>query len=461
MQGSDGNLYGTAAAGGAYGDGTAFQLTPGGVFTKLHDFLAASDGQTPDSSLVEGSDGSFYGQARFGGTSQGQPEFGAPSPGFGTVYRVSPDGEFTVLHRYAGEDGAFPVAGMILGSDGNFYGTTSDGGTVPVAGVAFRLSPAGVQTVLHTFSADYLVESISRLVAATDGNFYGTIARGGDYGYGSVFRLTREGEFTTLYSFGDGRPNDGTYPETGLIQGRDGNFYGTTVRGGGWPDYGLIYRITPSGEITFLHGFTDEEGITPSELIQDADGNLYGTTQGGGKDGRGTVFKLEAGGDLLTIHRFSGEGDGQNPIAGLVRGSDGSLYGSTMNGAAANGTIFRLQLSAVPPGTVSLAAAGDGRVQYRMGKGVVVFRRTGDLGLPLTVTYTFKGSAVPGEDFKPLGGTLTIPVGARQAKVKITPLSNAANPGKRKLKITLSPTSDGSYKTAGPTTVTLNVLGGG
>jgi uncharacterized protein (TIGR03437 family) len=204
-------------------------------------------------------------------------------------------------------------------------------------------------TTLYTFTGKGDGSGASAgLVQATDGNFYGTTLDGGAASNGSVFRITPGGTLTTIYSFtGHG---DGGEPRVGLFQATDGNLYGTAY-GGGNPNGGTVFKITLAGALTTLHSFSGSEGASPrAVLIQATDGNFYGTTQFGGTARNGTIFKITPGGVLTTLYSFTGGSDGSQPIAALVEGTDGNLYGTTPLGGANNlGTVFKLQLALPPP----------------------------------------------------------------------------------------------------------------
>ncbi len=295
--GSDGNFYGTTQLGGTNGKGTVFSITPAGALTTIHSFSPTDgnglngDGAYPVAALVQGGDGNFYGTAQLGGTS-----------GSGTVFQITPTGVVTTLHTFSAvdgsngnADGANPVAGLVLGSDGNFYGTTTAGGTGPTGG------------------------------------------------FGTVFSITPDGTLTNLYSFvGD---TDGAAPQATLVQGSDGNFYGTTTSG--VSGAGTIFSITPAGKLTTLHTFSDDGQngtFFESALVEGSDGNFYGTATDDGSKTEDTIFSITPAGTLTTLYTFSGS-DGQRPQAALVRGQDGNFYGTTeLGGGADSGTVFRLTL---------------------------------------------------------------------------------------------------------------------
>jgi len=343
VHGSDGNFYGTTVAGGTNGDGTVFRISPGGSYTNLYSFAGyPNDGNGPSAGLVQGSDSNFYGTTFYGGAS-----------GYGTVFRISPGGSYTNLYSFAGypNDGANPVAGLVHGSDGSFYGTTESGGTNDY-GTVFRISPGGSYTNLYSFagSPNDGESPSAGLVLGSDGNFYGTAFYGGTSGYGTVFRISPGGSHTNLYSF-TGAPSDGALPLATLVQGSDGNFYGTTYQGGtNFCDCGTVFRISPSGSYRNLYSFADvPDGSLPyAGLAQGSDGNFYGTTlYGGGTSDYGTVFRISPGGSYTNLYSFGsspadGE-DGANPRDELVQGSDGNFYGTTYQGGTYKyGTVFKL-----------------------------------------------------------------------------------------------------------------------
>ena len=268
----------------------AFAAQADVVFTNLYSFQPFPNGESP-AGLIQGSDGYFYGTTSQGGANNA-----------GTVFKISTNGMLTSLYSFTGRnDGANPY-GLVQGTDGYFYGTTSQGGANN-AGTVFKLSTNGTLTTLYSFANDggYL-GGHSGLVQGTDGCFYGTTEAGGTNGVGSVFKITSNGALTSLYSFTGG--NDGYLVVAGLVQGSDGYFYGTTEWGGTY-DGGTIFKISRNGTLTSLHSFTGgNEGLDPiSALVEGNDGFFYGTTEGGGSNSRGTVFKI--------THYCPGKGRGE------------------------------------------------------------------------------------------------------------------------------------------------------
>jgi uncharacterized repeat protein (TIGR03803 family) len=344
VPGTDGDFYGLTNRGGAGGQGTVFKMTLAGALTTLHSFAGnRSEGWFPYASLVVGPDGNFYGTTFEGGARN-----------VGTVFQITPSGTLATLYSFAGSDGANPYAGLIQGTDGNSYGTTSRGGAGSF-GTVFQMTPAGVLTTLHSFSGPDGTVPVGGVVQGTDGSFYGTTVSGGPSDKGTIFKVTPAGALTTLYSFtgGDAEPCcDPWYPQAGLVQGTDGNLYGTTSGGGTrdestgfFADEGTIFTIEPAGALTMtmLYSFVWSDGGEPyAGLIQGTDGDFYGTTAWGGASSKGTIFKITPAGALTTLYSFAGS-DGRHPQAGLVQGTDGSFFGTTGGGGLSDkGTIFKI-----------------------------------------------------------------------------------------------------------------------
>jgi uncharacterized repeat protein (TIGR03803 family) len=211
----------------------------------------------------------------------------------GTVFKIITNGTLASLYLFTGgNDGKWPLAGLVQGSDGNFYGTTTSGGTSQ-SGTVFKISPEGSFSSLCSFTGgNDGANPQACLVQGSDGNFYGTTQFGGTNQSGTVFKISPEGSFTSLYSFTGG--NDGEYPYGGLVQGRDGNFYGTTLFGGVNGGHGTVFKISANGSFSSLYSFTGgNDGANPQAgLVEGRDSNFYGTTVNGGVGGVGTVFQL-------------------------------------------------------------------------------------------------------------------------------------------------------------------------
>jgi len=301
---------------------------------------------------------------------------------------VSPAQKLTTLYTFCAEDncadGDLPSAPLVQGSDGNFYGTTSEGGTGNSCssgggcGTVFKMSPSGALTTIYSFCSQPNCAdghlSFSELAQGADGNFYGTTAWGGRYGglcstlgCGTVFKITPSGTLTTLYTFcSQQNCTDGAVPHGGLVQGTDGNLYGTTGAGGVSDicvyegGCGTVFKITPNGTLTTLYSFNGDDGTAPyGRLVLGTDGNYYGITNVGGandkceyENGCGTVFKITPSGTLTTLYSFCSQlncTDGYEPVNGLAQGADGNFYGTTPHGGTypsqcgdGCGTVFKI-----------------------------------------------------------------------------------------------------------------------
>jgi uncharacterized repeat protein (TIGR03803 family) len=362
VQGANGIFYGTTTFGGAngcdgeLGCGTVFSLTAGGKLTTLYSFCSQGgsrcpDGSTPTSGLVQGTDGDFYGTTYDGGVN-----------GYGTVFKITPGGALATLYSFDNTDGAQPHAGLIQAADGKFYGTTYEGGPnscgIYQCGTIFTITVGGTLTTLHSFDGTD-GQNPNGLVQGDDGRFYGTTILGGASDRGTVFSITPSGKLTTVHSFcsqGAKTCTDGTYPQAGLIQATDGNFYGT-AGGGGANFYGTVFRLTPSGTLTTLHSFDFTDGAYPNAaLVEGTNGDFYGVTDLGGTGtdnscilGCGTIFSITLGGKFRMLGDFD-VSDGANPVAGLIEATNGTLYGTTEAGGASSacsggcGTVFSLSV---------------------------------------------------------------------------------------------------------------------
>jgi len=296
-------------------------------------------GVHPGAGLTLGPDGNFYGTTRDGGSSNA-----------GTIFRLTPGGAFTSLFAFSTTNGAAPQGGLVFGNDGNLYGTTAQGGPGN-SGTAFMFSTNGTLTTLASLGGTNGADPQCQLASDANGSFYGTAPEQGANFSGTVFRVTTNGVLTTLVAFDDA---NGSSPEDGLTAGTDGNFYGTTANGGS-SGVGTVFRVTPGGDVTTLVSFNNTNGAIPlGGLVQGSDGNFYGTAGFGGSLGFGTIFRVTTNGALTTLFNFHFT-DGQQPSTKLVFGPDGSLYGTTGLGGSTNnnpvgnglGTVFRITTDGV------------------------------------------------------------------------------------------------------------------
>jgi uncharacterized repeat protein (TIGR03803 family) len=346
IQASDGYFYGTTEY-GAGGVGTVFRITADGTYTNLFSFASGAfgvNGWQPLGGLVQGSDGNFYGTTSMKGTN---------GCSCGTVFRISSSGSYATIYYFGNNlnDGTYPRGSMLKGPDGNFYGTTTSGG-VYGGGVVFRITPSGAYTNLYSFrvSGGDGWQPVDGLAQATDGNFYGTTLKGGSNSFGTVFRISPNGAYTNLHSFAGGAAygnNDGRSPIGAVVQGPDGNFYGTTSGGGtNINSTGVVFRMTPGGVCTTLYTFRDSpDGANPqTRLVLGSDGNFYGTTVGGGVsnvNANGTLFRISPSGQYTNFYSFGAPGSG-GPQGALVQGSDGNFYGTTYLDGTLAGTVFKV-----------------------------------------------------------------------------------------------------------------------
>ncbi len=440
VQGADGNFYGTTFRGGMV-VGTAYKITAGGTLTSLHAFNG-TDGLNPAANLLLASDGNYYGTTSSGGNLN-----------LGNIFKMTPSGTVTQVYSFCTSscpNGANPMGALVQGADGNFYGTAQGGGDGHCSGISgigcgtvFKVTPSGTLTLLHAFTGPEGADPYAGLVQGTDGNFYGTTQHGGtgnnskciensNLGCGTVFKITPSGTLTTLYNFCvQGNCPDGYGPQAALVQGADGNFYGTTHWGGtGTIGNGTIFRITPSGALTTLHSFAGypTDGASPiGGLIQATDGNFYGTTPSGGAHFTGgTVYQVTPGGALTTIYSFcalSHCDDGSDSYAPLLQGTDGNLYGTTTSGGTGcnggfcgYGTVFKVSVGLGQFVSLQPASGGVGTPVTILGNNLSGATGVTFNGTPATFNVVASGEI-----------TTTVPAGATTGTVQVTTPSGSVN----------------------------------
>jgi uncharacterized repeat protein (TIGR03803 family) len=400
--GTDGDFYGTAYSGGTFHAGMVFKITSSGALTTLYNFGTCKypcvDGIFPKAPPVEGRDGNFYGTTAYSndGTNSG------------LVYRVTPNGTYTILHRFVYTAAGYnPQAPLILGSDGNFYGTTYVGGktlsstcvaAALTCGTVFKMTPSGTVTFLHEFDKTDGAGPLAPVVQGTDGDFYGTTSGGGDAnGDGVIFKLTPSGQYTVLHIFNG--TTDGKRPDAGLVEATDGNFYGTTTLGGS-KNYGTLYKITPSGTFSVLYNFDNTTGAIPQvTLFQHTNGDLYGEAQMGGKFSQGTIYSLDT--ELQPFVTLLPNWGAVGTSIGILGQNFTSASAVSFNGASAKFTVHSdTYLTATVPG-----AAITGSVTVDTGAGPLKSKQTFMVLPSITGFSPVKGDA--GDSVVITGGGLT------------------------------------------------------
>jgi uncharacterized repeat protein (TIGR03803 family) len=344
-----GTLYGTTTVGGTgdctmeghiTGCGTVFEVS-GARETVLYSFQGGTDGWAPLGGLVRDKRGNLYGTAADGG-----------AYGYGMVFKLAGKAK-TILYSFQGTpDGAYPATTLTQDSEGNLYGTTDGGGANGVGGTVFKLDPSGNETVLYSFCSELECADgespRGSLLMEASGDLFGTTYFGGNVGAGTVFKVDTKGIETVLHSFctTPGDCPDGAYPEGGPAIDSTGNLYGTTTGGGveGQP-YGNVFKLDPSGQETVLHEFCSEpgcaDGLQPiAGVIIDAQGNLFGTTGA-------TVFEIDATGNFRIVYTFTGLPGPVEPVGGLTMDPKGNLYGTASQGGPGNCTFLYYGCGAV------------------------------------------------------------------------------------------------------------------
>jgi len=407
VQGLERDLYGTTIDGGAYGSGNVFRIDRLGNVTSIYDFCAQSncaDGQYPDSTLVLGPDGDFYGTTQNGGLYN-----------YGSVFKISTSGVLTTLHSFDIVDGVSPYGALLFASNGNFFGTTNEAGACAGGGgcgTVFTISPQGKFKTLYNFCMESGCPDgefpVGGLIEGSDGNIYGTTNAGGNStcpggGCGTIYRITPSGAFTTLHRFNN---TDGAYPPPALVEVRKGLFYGTTAGGGANHD-GTVFAMTAKGAFKTLHSFDGTDGSSPFVLTAGSDGNLYGTTLGGGNDDAGTIFNITPDGNLTTVHSFAQHF--YYYFGGLTQGTNGKFYGTTyFGGPADDGTIYSLSTGLKPFVKVQPSVATEGAAVSILGN-----------NLDSATNVTFNGTPASFQIISPTLVLATVPSGAESGMVEV------------------------------------------
>jgi uncharacterized repeat protein (TIGR03803 family) len=431
-QGRDGNLYTTAPNGGVDGAdggtpvccGAAFKITPDGTLTTLHDFTGGVDGGTPTDGLTLGTDGNLYGTTLFGGANN-----------YGTIFKITPQGDLTTLYSFTdGMDGAYPNSAPIEGANGEFYGTTSEGGVTTCedgdgCGTLYKITSAGAFTTFFQFDSSNGYGPTS-LTLGTNGDFYGIAT--GSTGLVVFFKITPAAKLTILHTF--------TNTEsvlTPLVQGSDGNFYGVSDTGPGTHGHGLVFKLTPSGKFTNLHSMSPtSDGEEPVGLMQATDGNFYGVNAYGGPANSacegvscGTLFQITSAGDFSVLYYFNSTNGGVPEVAPLQHTSgvfyaDTEIGGSgTLNACSANGcgVFYSWKNASVTPFVSLLPYSGKvGATIEFLGQGFV----------PGETTVSFNGTAAAVHVVSSTYLTAKVPEGATTGLVTVTTSGNSLTSNK-------------------------------
>lgn len=411
FQGPDGSLYGTSTSGGAYGQGSYFTLTPSGQLQTLYSFCFSSKcaaGAYP-SPLMFRPDGHFIGFTVAGGTLGG-----------GTVFDFDDIGDLTVLYNFQ-----HPLAvsqPLIVGPDGQFYGIANLGGLFGCGEIINYVNGSSgnpIQT-LYNFNFNGPCQPTS-LVVGTDGNFYGTtyFTAGRGINCGTFFKLTLGGSLSVIHTF---EPNEGCTPAS-LTLGNDGNFYGTTTLNNG------VFKVTPAGKVTVLQSLNKSEGlfVVPG-LVQGSDGNFYGAASAGGSStnwpcfgfGCGTLFQITPAGNLTVIHDFDLTAGGW-PSTPPVQHTNGLFYGDAAGGSGwgnpGGGVFYSLNNNLAPFAALTPYAASTGTPIEIIGQGFTASTTVSFNGMLATSVQVSSSSHL----------TVTVPTGATTGPVTVTTSTGMLN----------------------------------
>jgi len=425
-QGRDGNFYAESNQGGTSGNGTVFKISPGGTPTIILSF-DGTDGTNANGGMTLGTDGNLYGDTSNGGSS-----------GNGITFKITSKGKETALHNFANDgDGANPANVLVRGTN-VFYGTTNNSSAETI----YQVASSGSLTTLHTFSNSD-GQAGGQLFLASDGNIYGGMNQGGEYGYGTAFKMTPKGAYAVLHNFSN---TDGNEAAPGMVEINPGKFYGTTELGGS-NGAGVVYSLTSSGVFSVLHNFNSStDGYQALTLMLATDGNAYGVAASGGSANCGTIFEVTAAGVFSVVHTFDNT-HGCTPAGYLTQGTDGKLYGLATNGGAnGNGVFYSLDLGLSPFATLMTTSGKEFSSVEILGQGfsessVVEFGGVTATKITLTGS-TYILATVPAGA---LTGAVTVTTGA-------TTLTSAQT-------FSVLPTIKGFNPTSGPVGTPVRITG--
>jgi uncharacterized repeat protein (TIGR03803 family) len=412
-QGRDGNLYGTIGDDNSNAAGSAFVMTTSGGFTRIYSFctlLSCADGNGPWGGLTLGKDGNLYGTTTYGGTHNA-----------GTAFKLTPTGTLSTLWSFDnGTDGAAPWYPLLQGIDGNFYGVSS---TIYNGdyGAFYKLVPTATLPYKESVLVDFNYTNGNNAnlpVQGTDGNFYGSSLSGGSKGLGTISKVTGSGTITVLHNF-IGYPTDGTYPIGQTVQGNDGAFYGVTYQGGA-SNIGSIFKINSAGTFTLLHSFTGypSDGNHPrSGLLLGSDGNFYGTTLSGGKANSGVIYKVTPAGQVTILYNLCSLAnctDGFSTYTPLIQHTNGKFYGSTSGNSLGGSYFYRLDLGLSPFVKIVNWSGKVGTSVELLGQDFLA-----------TTGVSFNGVSASFNAVSDTYMTATVPAGALTGTVTVTTLTSS------------------------------------
>jgi uncharacterized repeat protein (TIGR03803 family) len=415
VQATDGNFYGATTFGGEYGRGNLFKVTPDGAVTSLYSFCPqendCTDGFIVESGPIFGIDGNLYGVTTGGGVT-----------GLGTVYRTTLAGQLTSLYSFGSCSSSvcpWDPQGLMQAANGNLFGVTvfgnlesgGDGGSI------FESTTEGVVKILYNFcSQQDCVDGFDPLFAPVQGSngyLYGTTRLGGNRNLGTLYAVSPSGSYGVLYNFCSVRGcSDGATPEGKLAIDSAGNLYGTTLIAGEL--YGAVFKFTPPDKYVVLHRFDYTDGAYPTGVTLANDGNLYGMTTAGGSAGKGNIFEISPGGAFSSLYSFCGSAScASASAAGLIQGTDGILYGTggggnTLDCESGCGTVFSFNNN-LSPLVETVPTMG------KVGARVIILGN----GLTGSSSVTFNGVAAAFTVESNTYVTATVPAGATTGTVSV------------------------------------------